>query len=354
MKKIVLLFAATLLCLFTACTHQNKLSGKIIETNIDESTGLVSFVVHTDSNKDVGIFLTDETYIFTFVDGFTVDEFKEGSFTDITVSVEHAQPQKTLSMANGRKITAYNAKQIDLTGFLTTKTATLSDGTHLSVFNYFNGTAYILPNDIELLREQCPIGPNNVYVAGVESFDDLSPKAQKKVMAFYHEQGLLYDLQAELEKAYAGYLQQEDAATFNSYMISQDIAPTASTESAMYFLTSVHLPIDGNHGYEHRIGTAFNKKTGNYISNWDLFSCSPEEAMQTILDIADITNPDLRKEMENAFVPENIIFFPDNLEVCFQQGTLPSQEHAYLLGLDYDDRLCAILYPWAVPVTQNN
>jgi len=35
--------------------------------------------------------------------------------------------------------------------------------------------------------------------------------------------------------------------------------------------------------------------------------------------------------------------------VCFNKGTLPSEEHGYMLGLDYDERLLEILQPWAVP-----
>jgi len=162
---------------------------------------------------------------------------------------------------------------------------------------------------------------------------------------------LLYDVQAELEKAYDGYIEEEKPLQFNSYMINQDIAPTASNETMMYFLTSVLLPIDSNHGYAHRIGAGFDKKTGEHINNWKLFSCSPEEAKQEILDIANINDPILRKEMEIAFKAENIILFPENLEISFKKGTLPSQENSYILGLDYDERLSKILNDWAIPKT---
>ncbi len=65
--------------------------------------------------------------------------------------------------------------------------------------------------------------------------------------------------------------------------------------------------------------------------------------------MAAVTEPTLRQEMEMAFKPEYIILFPGNLEICFQRGTLPSQEHTYMLDLDYDGRLLEILNEWVIP-----
>ena len=162
---------------------------------------------------------------------------------------------------------------------------------------------------------------------------------------------MLYDTQAELEKAYANYLKMENE--FDSYMIGQEISPSASTDSVIYFLTTVFLPIDGSRGYEQRIGTMFDKATGEPIDNKELFTCPQDEAIEKIMDIAGVNDTVLRSEMKAAFVPENVIFFQDNLEICFQQGTLPSQEHTYMIGLDYDDRLGEILYEWAIPRGNN-
>ncbi|MEG1636004.1 MAG: hypothetical protein RR324_00675 [Cellulosilyticaceae bacterium] len=57
--------------------------------------------------------------------------------------------------------------------------------------------------------------------------------------------------------------------------------------------------------------------------------------------------------MEIAFKAENIILFPNNLEVCFPQGTLPNYENSYQLSIDYDHRLAEILNEWAVPKSSN-
>lgn len=300
---------------------------------------MTAFVVQTDENE-IGILMTEETYVFSFVDGMTSEDFQAGPLTDVIVSVDCDSSRRSLITQDGRKITAYHAKQIEIKGVLTTETATLADGANVNVWRYSNADAYTLQNGIELLRIQ-----------NTKSFNDLEEAAQKKVLAFYQNQGLLYEVQTELEKAYASYLQTEDPSQFDSYMICQDISPIASNEKVLYFLTVLSLPIDGRNHYEYRICTAFDRTTGAQIRNCDLFSCPPEEAIQTILDIAEIADPVLRNEMEHAFEPDSIILFPDHLEICFRYGTLPSQEHDYILGLDYNDVLFGILHEWAVPTT---
>lgn len=117
----------------------------------------------------------------------------------------------------------------------------------------------------------------------------------------------------------------------------------------MYFLTSVTLPVDGNICTEQRLGAAFDRETGAYINALDLFSCEENEILEQIFSIAGISDLTLQAEIRAAFQPEYIVFFPDNLEVSFPQGALASQEYAYQIGLDYDDRLTSILYDWAIP-----
>ena len=53
--------------------------------------------------------------------------------------------------------------------------------------------------------------------------------------------------------------------------------------------------------------------------------------------------------MEAAFKPEYITFFSENVGVAFPAGTLPSQDHCYMLGIDINEELCGILHEWAVP-----
>lgn len=352
---IAILIAAVCLLTNSADNHflkiKRDISGTIIEANTDDGHELVSFVLQTDDNKEVGILLTDETYCFSFVEGMDSETFKSNPQVEVLVSVECYRSHKSLLTDEGNQITAYDAEQIIIDGYKTDDTVTLQDGTNVDIWYHSRTAAYTLQNGVELLSVQNTSGPDNVYVAGVESLDDIDEVAKNNIIEFFHNRGLLYDTQAELEKAYANYLKMENE--FDSYMIGQEISPSASTDSVIYFLTTVFLPIDGSHGYKQRIGTAFDKTTGEPIDNWDLFSCPPDEAMEKMMDIAGVDDTVLRSEMKAAFVPENVIFFQDNLEICFQQGTLPSQEHTCMIGLDYDDRLGEILYEWAIPRGNN-
>ncbi|WP_143162380.1 hypothetical protein [Sporobacter termitidis] len=230
------------------------------------------------------------------------------------------------------------------------KVITFSDGESADLWRtaYDGRDTYKLSDETTLLTVQDPIGPDNTHVAGVESFDDLSASAQKAVSAFYEAQGLLYDTQAELKNAYAAYLACQASGTeYRARYISQDIAPTASNDHIMCFLTSVLLPADGQTSQELRLGAAFDRETGKALSNWDLFTLPEAETRQWLLDAFD-ADPSLRAEMEAALKPEYIILFPNNLEVTFPQGALPSQEFRYGIGLDYN-KLRAVLQPWAIP-----
>lgn len=225
----------------------------------------------------------------------------------------------------------------------------LSDGTTVDVLKNSGSISYLLSDGTELLRVENPSGPDNVIVGGTDSFDDLSEAAQTNILTYYSEQGLLYDVNKVLEQAYADYQNTENKDEFTSYMLSQEIAPSASNERILYFITSVQLPIDSQNMQEVHLGAAFDRETGSHISNWELFSCSEEETKQILLDIAQIKHSPLREEMEAAFSPEYLTFFTDNLEISFPAGTLPSQENCYILGLDYDRELCQILNEWAIP-----
>lgn len=57
------LFGSLLLCLcfLTACSREQQVSGEIIERSMKEDSGIVSFVIQTDSGKEIEILMTEET-----------------------------------------------------------------------------------------------------------------------------------------------------------------------------------------------------------------------------------------------------------------------------------------------------
>ena len=236
------------------------------------------------------------------------------------------------------------------------KAATFADGGYVDLWRSdFGGRdVYKLADGKTLLTVQDPTGPDDVYVGGVESLDDLNETAQKAVLSYYERQGLLYDVHTELEKAYTEYLKRKtNKEQFYDFLISQDIAPASSNDTMICFLTSVILPIGdlgGRSGQEIRLGAVFNKETGETYNIWDLFYSPKEEAVAQLLQAAQVTDKQLIFEMSKAIKPEHFILFPDNLEISFPQGSLPSQEHLYLLGIDYGD-LEDVIHDWAIPDT---
>ena len=348
MKKSALILLALCACLLSACgKSDDRLSGKVVETSVNDSVGLVSFVVRTDENKEVGILLTDEMSVGVLVDGMVTKDFLSGTRSDVLVSVEYDRSQRTLTRKDGTQITAYNAKRVDVTGYRKDDVI-LSGGAAVECWQESSGVSYVLPDGTELLTVETPFGPKNVYVGGQESLDDLSESVQEKVIAYFDAQGLLYDETTELERAYADYC--ADSAAFIKHHVSQDVTPIASSEKVMYFLTDVSIPSDRpREQKELRLGTAFDRETGEVIDNASLFSCPAYEAERELLKLSQTGDASLQEELEQAFDWNNILFFPESLEINYPEGTLKSQEHSYLIGLDYDDALLSILNDWAVP-----
>lgn len=349
MKKKLFCSLLLCLCFLTACSREQQVSGEIIERSMKEDSGIVSFVIQTDSGKEIGILMTEETWVTPWADGMTADDFKFEEQDGIRVSVSYDRTTRSLVTKSGNEIPAYDAKHVEIREVRMPNQTALSDGTCVDVWQGSNYTQYELTDGTELLREYRASGPANHYVVGIENFDDLSEPAKENVLRFYEEQGLLYNTRDELEQAYAEYLACGAESNFSCYKVEQQISPTASNERILCFLTSVTLPIDEENYTELRLSAVFDRKTGEHLNPWDLFSCDEQTAKQAILDLAGVTDPVLRAEMEAALQPEYIIFFPNDLEVSFPMGTLPSQEYSSGLGLDYDDRLREIMYDWAIP-----
>lgn len=229
--------------------------------------------------------------------------------------------------------------------------AVMPDGQTVSRWRWAHRFAdqWKLEDGTPLLDINDMAGPENTAVGGVESFQDLNEAAQEAVRGYYERQGLLYDVQAELEKAYAEY--QECAASGEVYyarMVAQDITPSAFNDRIACFLTTVTLPLGGQMIDEMQLGAVFDRETGEPIDKWELFALPPEEAFGCILDAAGIRDTQLRAEMQAAVRAEQIVLFPDYLSVTFPQGTLPSQSVGYHLSAKYTD-LKGVIQERAVP-----
>ncbi len=343
--------AVTAVCLMTApadgrglLSGERRASGRIVRLETNPQVGVTSFILRTEKGETLGLLLTDETYVFSFVEGMDARTFRAGPETEVAVSVVYSRPREPLTDRDGGEVPTYCADQIEVTSYLKAHAA-LPDGTDTEVWQNSTAAVYTLPDGTELLYVRNPVGPENVTVGGGERLDRLSEKAQKEITAYYRRQGLLYDERAELENAYAAYLKAEDPSEFESRSLSQEVLPSASSGRIVYFVTCVRHPLDGAYGYETRIGAAFDRVSGEPVDPRTLFSCPPEEVGRRLLALGGPEDPTERAALEREFRPENLIFTADVLEIWFPRNTL---------ALDYDGGLSELLYRWAVPERENS
>lgn len=351
-KFISVLLAALSICLLlTACGGNDTIYGKVVD--IHQSPEAIALILQTDGDKRIAVFLDKDTYVFG-MDEIDGEAYKASPHTGVSLYFFPEGRKTTLTTADGKNLKAYHAGHyISIDAYLIQDAVTLSDGTPLDAWKTsMFSTTYQLKDGTELLREDAPSGPENHYVVGLESFDDLSEAAKSAVRQYYENQGALYDLPSELEGAWAEY--QEDPEGFSTHYVSQDTSPAASSERLMYFNTNVTLPVSGNICEDYSLCAAFDRETGESIPLADLFTCPENKIAQNLLELAEkdgsIPNePEAKREMLTAFRMEYLCFWSDYIMLTFPAGTLPSQEYTYLVSVDYDASLSDILQPWAVP-----
>ena len=339
--------------LLYSSVSDNEVQGRVTELTVDEETGVVTFVVQSATGKDIGLIVTDETSIYSFIDGVDDSEFITGAYVDSTVVVEYGNSRHSLTTQNGEEMRAYETETIYIESVLTTETATVSDGTILRIWRNNDSYDYELEDGTEILRVHDRSDPDSNVISRVENFAMLDAVAQQNISSFYEKQGLLYDIQTELEKAYLAYIQREDMTKyFACHVLEQTVKPSASSETVMYFVTSVQLPLGDRNYHTHYESAAFDKTTGNEMNIWDVFSCSPEEAKRGILDAVGYEDTVLVEKMMQAFEPEYIQFKTDDIEVYFPQGSLSGEEHSLGFGLAYAE-IAELLHDWAIPMSSD-
>lgn len=352
-----LLLAALLALGLTACQDGKSVMGSLVEVQTDDNGNLTALVLELEG-KRTGVLLAEKTGLWPLGEGsWTGEEAMEAFRKDLQPGNELSAwcyPRKEkLETAEGESIPAYWGQSIHIAGILKRNARTLRDGTAVDVMengSHGDNRAYRLPDGTELLRVNDFGGPENHYVGGVESFDDLSDAAKEKVRAYYENRGPLYDEGEELERAYAAYRELGEA--FACDWVQEDVTPTASNETVMYFAASLTLPQEYGErtSYEQRFGGAFDRETGEKIDNWDLFTVPEAEVRRRFPALCGwVEEPELQRAMSGALDPDWFVFFPEHVSVTFPPGSLPGEENGYGISLYYKDAPEGFFQPWAIP-----
>lgn len=220
---------------------------------------------------------------------------------------------------------------------------TLAGGTSLSVWQASFDREYCAPDGTVLLEERL----GSEAADALENVSSLTEEVKENNLAFYEAQGILYDLPAQLERAWAAYKEADEG--FELYTLGQEVNLCAENDSTLWLVTTVTLPLGGRVVTEEPLCAAFHKATGEALTAEELFTCTGDELAAALLNAAGITDEPRRGEMLAAFDESRVVFRGEALEVFYPEGAVPSEETALILGLDYTDEVKALLQPRALP-----
>lgn len=355
MKKFcIIMLTALAAAAFTGC-GEKEFSGSITEQNIRDDIGIISFVIEDDTGKQTGVLMTDETSVISLADGVDEEDFLNGKLAGAEVTViPQKSGRRSIAVESGEEIPAYNADIITVEWAKAAENEVLSDGTQVELWKGLSSSVYRLPDGTDLLTLQNNTDWEDMVSADDGNFIFLDDEVRKKIRGYYDGKGIPYNVTCELERAYEMYLNSGNRDNFGSCPLGWEIRPTAYSEKVIYFRSDVTLPVGEGEGTVISEGTAFDRENGLKIDTWDLFSCEEQIVKNTLLDMAGEQPPEARREMEEALLPEYILFEQTGMEVSFPKGTLPDQEHVYGIYFDYNEKISGILYEWACPVTEES
>lgn len=336
MKRIRFAFLTlACICLLCACGRGKQAIGQVTAYE----NGILS--VKTGDGKHYD-FQVDP--IKTSVFGLAGDEQDPlGDGTDRGVQVTYSQKQ-------GK----FYAQTIFVYSRLYRNVMQLSDGTPIDVWEHNGWREYCLEDGIVLLVED-DIGKleNSSGWNGLLNSGDFPEEAQQGIMDYYAEMGQRYDIPALLENAYLVYGFSEE---FNNAYVSQHSSIEDWNDQIICCKMQMILPQKNSNGgadsfYE---GAVFDRQTGEHISNYDLFTISPEELEVYLLDQLDQDGTLNRENIALNLKPEQIVLCQDG-DIAFYLVDRVENGVQEMLQIDLSSKQAKeILKPWAMVGLENN
>lgn len=130
-SKRAAIVLVTLLCaiLFAGC-GEKTISGEVTGVKTDAKTGVFSFVLTQDGGDPITVVTDNNTHIFSWIEGVSESDLREGTMEGIMVSVTGTASRSTL-----------NATQVQIDQLLVRDACTLTDGTRI---DFLTGSSYNL------------------------------------------------------------------------------------------------------------------------------------------------------------------------------------------------------------------
>ncbi len=347
MKRLRYVLVALIVLVFlnlTSCEKQiNTFRGQVLQVSTDGK----QMLLQTEAGRKIWILTDENTLVSSWMEGVDGQGLLDGTLYQPSVMVWSSTKSRRIQL-DGTGYKAYLADQIFLNALLEENAYVLSDGTQLDVRRSNGQKTFQTKDGAPLLTEYRPTGPQNVHVGNRLGFGDLDTAAQEKIASWYERQGLLYDLDAEIARAYADYLSYEGHGTFREHYVCQEIFPCAHNADLIWFSTNVSTTADQRMGLENRTCAAFWRESGEQADIAGFFLCSERALLDRVLDLAGPADS-VRREMEQTFRMAYVIFDRENLEIWFPAGSLASTENAHIVSVEYD-QIRDIMEPWAIPL----
>ena len=226
---------------------------------------------------------------------------------------------------------------------------TLSDGTVVDHWQtkVWGHAIYQTAEGIELLRIPERVDIANVHAGGFDDFAAMDENVQAAIRAFYDENLPELDIPGMLENAWADYHASDREEDFSAHYASQYIYPCAANDAFTAFCVESMIPIEGTNVQIEYFDIIFDRRTGEVIDVWEMFSISreaAEEVMARKLALNNSQYPEIKAALEED---AKIRVQQGGFEFMFPLGTLSWTEYDHYMYLDCTE-LEDILQNWAV------
>lgn len=337
MKRIrFVVLALACICLLCACGKDGQVNGRV--TAYDN--GILS--VQTEKGKTVDLIVdSQKTGIFDLM-GTGRENLLE-SEEELHVQVNYTKKQGNCF-----------AEFIWVDGMLYKNAMQLSDGTPIDLWEHGSWREYCLEDGTVLLMEDNFGGPeNHSYWNELLYSEEFSEEAQQGILNYYSEMGLRYDVPTLLEDAMLVLAFSEE---FNTQYVSQHTGLTAWNEYIICCQMNLTIPQERTNGYADSFceGAVFDRETGEHISNFDLFTLTPEELECYLLDQLDVDGTLDRENILLNLKPEQIVMNRNgSMEFYLTDRREGNYTGMLQIGLT-PEQAREILHPWAVIDMENN